>query len=174
MPKITARLNSSSIGEAIKKLRAYREELDAKAKQVREALAKVLQAEAEYGFNGAPFDVSVYGEVLPPNITVNIDDKENVSVVYTDDKNAWFIEYGAGVYYNPDGAPHPAGREGVYKIGEYGQGYGKREVWAYRDDDGQWRKTHGTPMSMPFYLAAQAVKRELPEIVKAVFKEGSG
>lgn len=174
MATIRLRLNSHSIAAAIRKVNAYKDGLEVKAKRIREMLAKVLQAEAEYGFNGAPYDVSIYGEVLAPDITVNIDDQENVSVVYTDDRNAFFIEYGAGVYYNPDGAPHPAGREGIYKIGEYGQGYGKQEVWAYRDENGEWRKTHGTPMSMPFYLAAQAVRRELPDIVKAVFKEGSG
>lgn len=167
MPRIAVRLDN--IDSAIRELERYRDSLSDKCDRLREIITKKLEAEVREGFNGAFYDGLLYEGWKVPSVAVSSDNGKKVNVVIASGKEAIFIEFGAGVYYNPTGAPHPARGQGIVAIGEYGKGHGKRSVWGYYGDDGNLHLTHGTPASMPMYHAAMSIAREVPKLAKQVF-----
>lgn len=172
MPKITLRLNDASIAAAIKEVKKYKADLREKAEKIRIEVAKRLANLCEEGFNGAAYDDVLYEGTKVPDVSVTVDEKENITLVIAHGKEAIFAEFGAGVYYNPSGSPHPSRPAGIVAIGEYGYGYGKRKVWGYYDESGELKLTHGTPASAPVYFAAKEIVEQIPEIAKEVFKGG--
>ena len=80
-----------------------------------------------------------------------------------------FIEFGVGVYHNP-GEPYPNPRpNGIVGIGEYGKGYGKRQAWGFRDENGELVITHGTPAAMPMWYASEEIRNAILKTFKEVF-----
>lgn len=170
--KIKVSLNPESIAAAVKQLESYRDDLPKKAEQIRKKVTELLETMVAEGFNGAGYD-DVIGEGMhTPDVSVTADSSKNISVVIAFGKEAVFIEFGAGVYYNPSGSPHPSRPPGIVYIGEYGHGYGKRKVWGYYDENGELKLTHGTPASAPMFHAARAVAEMIPSIAQSVFKGG--
>lgn len=173
--KIKFRLSPSSIDAAIKQLEDYRDSLPAKAEQIRKRVADLLQQMVQEGFNGTgEYDI-FYDDVKVPDVSVTVDKRDNITLVVAHGKEAVFIEFGAGVYYNPSGSPHPSRPPGIVNIGEYGNGYGKRQVWGYYaipGDKDSLVLTHGTPASAPMFYAAKAVAEKIPEIARDVFEGG--
>lgn len=172
MPKITLRLNEASIAAAIKEVKKYKADLRKKAEKIRIEVAKRLAKLCEEGFNGAAYDDVLYEGTKVPDVSVTVDEKDNITLVIAHGKEAIFAEFGAGVYYNPSGSPHPSRPAGIVAIGEYGYGYGKRKVWGYYDESGELKLTHGTPASAPMYFAVKEIIEQIPEIAKEVFKGG--
>lgn len=74
-----------------------------------------------------------------------------------------FLEYGAGVFYNPNPVDRPSG---VSNIGEYGYGQGKKEQW--KMPDGEY--THGNPAAIGFVRAREAIETNIVTIAKESFK----
>lgn len=176
MPKISLRLNSQSIGAAIRQTEDYRNSLDFKAERIRKEVMAQLSVLVRNGFNGAFYDGLLYEGWQVPSVEVTTDPEagEHLSLVIAHGKEAVFIEFGAGVYYNPSGAPHPNRKNGILAIGEYGKGYGKRQVWGYYDESGDLHLTHGTPASMPMFYAVKEIAERVPQIARDVFKESGG
>lgn len=172
MPKITLRLNDESISAAIKEVEAYANDLPKKAEEIQKRVAEELQKLCKLGFNGAQGEVLLDGELPVPDVQVGIEQDGKIIMVVAYGSEAYFIEFGAGVYFNPTGAPHPGRGQGIVAIGEYGHGYGKRKVWGYYDEAGDLHLTHGTPASMPMYYSALEVAKMVPEIAREVFKGG--
>lgn len=172
MPKITLRLNEASIAAAIKEIESYKNDLPKKAEKIRLEVADRLAKLCEVGFNGAGYDDILNEGMKVPDVTVTTKTDGNITLVIASGKEAVFVEFGAGVYYNPTSAPHPGRGQGIVGIGEYGHGYGKRKIWGYYDESGDLHLTHGTPASMPMYYAANEVAKMVPEIARKVFKGG--
>lgn len=171
--KLNVFLNSSSIQDAIDSLKSYEKSIGPKTEKIQEIVAYDLRSMVKQGFNGSPYDVVIHEGAKVPDVEVDIDNGDKgKKLVVAHGIEAVFAEFGAGVYYNPDGAPHPARGQGIVAIGEYGYGYGKRKVWGYYDESGELKLTHGTPASMPMYLSAQQMKKMIPDIAKEVFKGG--
>lgn len=155
-------LDPASVQDAIKQVRDYRNKLDSKVKEFQEAVALEIGSLAETGFNGAGYDDVLMEGTSVPNVTVEVQEREDKSIVVALGTEAVFAEFGAGVYYNgPAGSsPHPWGQQNLFLIGTYGKGYGARKVWGYYDppdkrDKEHLKLTHGTPASMPMYHATQ-------------------
>ena len=72
-----------------------------------------------------------------------------------------FLEWGAGVTYNPDPVPRP---EWVLGIGEYGKKQGRNERW--RMPGGHW--SYGNPAAQGFVLAREAVVTRAVDIAREV------
>lgn len=171
--KLNVSLNSTSIQDAINALKNYEKYIESKTDKLKDVVAYDLRQMVRDGFNGAPYQVVIHEGASVPDVQVDIEDGDRDSrLVTAHGIEAVFAEFGAGVYYNPDGAPHPARGQGIVGIGEYGYGYGKRKVWGYYDESGELKLTHGTPASMPMYLSSQRMKRMIPDIAKEVFKNG--
>lgn len=168
MAKISISLSEKSIDDAIKELRRYKETLPQKLKTVRDRVAEELLKQAETGFNGEIYNDVIHEGMRVPNVSVTLEENGNAVFIIAHGTEAVFAEFGAGVYYNPNGSDHPERPAGIVAIGEYGKGYGKRKVWGYYEN-GELKLTHGTPASMPMYNAVLTVAKLVPEIAKEVF-----
>ena len=158
---VTIALNSSSINSAIKEVRAYKAWVERKILELTRRLAELGAAEARVRFAGAQYDGDNDAEVSVESISGGYK-------IVAAGGSAFFIEFGAGVYYNgaePYPEPRPAGVAG---IGQYGKGYGKRKAWGFYDN-GELVITHGTPAAMPMLHASRVMQQEVKRIAKEVF-----
>ena len=160
---ITMSLSSKSIQGAIKELKAYRRSLDAKLDELLEKLGEIGVKEASVRFTTAMYDGV-------NDSSVTLEPIKDGYCIKAEGRAVAFIEFGAGVYHNP-GEPYPNPRPaGIVGIGEYGKGYGKRQAWGFRNEDGELVITHGTPAAMPMWYASE----EMRSAIKAKFLEVFG
>lgn len=171
MPKIRVSLDAQSIDKAIKQIREYRDSLPEKLERLRQRVAAELAADMRAGFNGAEGEFILHEGSQVPSVSVTTENDGDITLVIAHGKEAVFIEFGAGVYFNAGGTPNPR-PPGIVNIGEYGKGYGKRQVWGFYDESGELKLTHGTPASMPMYYAVQRIVPRIPLIAKEVFGGG--
>lgn len=161
MKKIQITLSTKDINQAIKEVKDYNAWIEKKTNELTERLALIGAKEATVRFGRAYYDGS-----------------KDASVEVTPIKNGWqivafgnsvfFIEFGAGVYFNGQ-EPYPEPRpQGVAGIGEYGEGKGKSNTWGYYEND-ELILTHGTPAAMPMYYAKKIMEQEIKTIAKEVF-----
>lgn len=163
MPKIIQmNLSVSSIENAIKEVKAFRDSLDQKKDRLLEELANIGVREASVRFTTAMYD-----GVNDSHVTL-----ETISNGYTivaEGRAVAFIEFGAGVYHN-SGEPYPDPRpDGIVGIGEYGKGYGKRKAWGFRNEAGELTITHGNPAAMPMWYASEEMRGKIAKIAEEVF-----
>lgn len=171
--KIKMSLSPDSIAATIRQVEDYRNDLPRKAEQIRKRVTEILEQLVFEGFNGAFYDGILYEGWQVPSVTVDSKNGDTISVVMAHGKEAVFIEFGAGVYYNPSGSSaHPNRPPNIVNIGEYGKGYGKREVWGFYDENKKLHLTHGTPASMPMFYAAKEIAKQIPDIAIEVFQGG--
>lgn len=159
---ITVQLNSRSIGDAIKEVRAYKAWVERKTRELTAKLVELGAQEAKVRFSGAQYDgnndASVSVEPIPGGY----------KIVATGG-SVFFIEFGAGVFYNGS-EPYPEPRPpGVVGIGEYGKGFGKRKAWGFYDERGELVITHGTPAAMPMLHAGRTMRQNVEKIAREVF-----
>lgn len=164
-------LSEREIDRAIKELEQYKKEVIRKTALLREKVAERIESLSRSGFAGAVVDDLLKGGVKMAEVSVSLDNKDNVSLVIANGEDAIWVEFGAGVYHNGSAgsSPHPEGSELGFTIGGYGKGMGKKEVWGYYEGD-TLRLTHGTPAIMPMYNAVKTVCDELADIAREVFK----
>ena len=159
---ITMNLSSSSIRNAIRELKSYRNSIDAKMDELLEKLAYIGVKEASIRFTAA-----IYDGVNDSSVT--LETISNGYCIKAEGRAVTFIEFGAGVYHNP-GEPYPNPRPaGIVGIGEYGKGYGKRQAWGFRDESGELVITHGTPAAMPMWYASEEMRDAILKTFKEVF-----
>lgn len=159
---IDIRLNSRSIGSALREVKAYREWVRRKTEELTRRLAQLGYQEAKVRFAGAQYDGNNDAEV-------SVEAIDRGYKIVAAGQSVFFIEFGAGVYYNgtePYPEPRPAG---VVGIGQYGQGKGKRKAWGFYDEGGELVITHGTPAAMPMLHASRAMQQAVEQIAKEVF-----
>lgn len=159
---ITVQLNSKSIGSTIKDLRAYKNWARRKAVELAKRLAQLGAQEARVRFAGAQYDGA-------NDVSVSVEPIDRGYKIVASGNAVFFIEFGAGVYYNGS-EPYPEPRPGgVVGIGEYGQGKGKRKAWGFYDDRGELVITHGTPAAMPMLHAGRVMRQDVEKIAREVF-----
>ena len=165
MPRktISMSLGGSSIRAALKELASYQAWVRQKTNELMERLASIGAYEATVRFSRAQYDGEKQAEV-------SVEPIKNGWKIAASGGSVFFIEFGAGVYFNgpePYPEPRPAG---VSRIGEYGQGKGKQNAWGYYDDGGNLILTHGTPAAMPMYHAERTMEQEIKRIAREVFR----
>lgn len=168
--KLSIALSEKSISDAIKQVKQYKQWVDRKTRELTERLAIIGAHEAVVRFSGAYYtdDNDTVVDVYPHSVVATHGSGYIISASGT---VLYFIEFGAGVYYN-GAEPYPLPRpKDVAKIGEYGQGKGKQDTWGYyrNGDKNDLVLTHGTPAAMPMYHATQEMRRELTRIAREVF-----
>ena len=156
-------LSSASIQNAIKSVEAFRDSLERKKDEILKKLADIGLKEASVRFTSAAYDAGVNDS----NVTV--EEIEDGYCIKAEGKAVAFIEFGAGVYYNPS-EPYPNPRpSGIVGIGEYGKGHGKRNAWGFKDESGQLHVTHGNRAAMPMWHASEEIRKEVVRIYMEVF-----
>lgn len=155
-------LSIDSIENAIAELKAFRDSLDAKKYQLLEELTKIGLKEASIRFTTAMYD-GINDSTVRAELT------HFGYRIVAEGKAVAFIEFGAGVYHNT-GEPYPDPRpEGIVGIGEYGKGYGKRQAWGFRNEDGELTITRGNPAAMPMWYASEEMRSKIQKIAQEVF-----
>lgn len=165
-------LDPGSIDAAIREIREYQRFVQERANELRERIAYFIAKDASAVFNTAIAEDDLWEGAITGSVEVRIDQSgDNTTLVIADGKDAIFMEFGAGVYYNGSvgSSPNPLGTEFGFTIGSYGWGNGRKEVWGYTGDDGKIHLTHGAPASMPLYRAVQSVSRDIVRIAREVF-----
>lgn len=180
---INLSLSESSIDAAIRTVQNYQNSLPQKMELLRQRVAEELADDIRTGFNGNLYDDVIYRVMRVPDVNVTIREDGNLTVVIAHGKEAFFVEFGAGVYYNPGGGAYPNRPPDIDNIGEYGFGYGSRPVWGYyeggktsdpEENKRRLRLTHGTPASMPMYRAIQRIIPRVTQIAREIFRGGDG
>ena len=163
-------LSTESIAQVISELKAYKQTLKAKEKQLMEGLAEIGFHEASVRFSTAIYDGI-------NDSSVDIRPIENGYEIVAEGNAVAFIEFGTGVTHNT-GEPYPLPRpEGIVGIGEYGDGKGKRKAWGYRGDPGSSGEvksngiviTRGNPAAMPMWYATEEMRSKILQVAKEVF-----
>lgn len=164
--KISVKLTSRSINEALAEVNELirgREKLsDKRLRQI----ADRIRDKAQANFESAWYDEIGRGVRREAHIECTVEKTANGYKVIAHGDEVTFIEFGAGVYFNPPAgaSPHPKGAELGFVIGEYGKSHGKQKSWGYYENDGASRHvviTHGTAAQMPLYNAFIEVCEEL-------------
>ncbi len=159
---INMNLSVSSIENAIKELKAFRDSIEIKKLSLLKGLGEIGVREASVRFTTAMYDGVNDSDVTLEPITGGY-------CIKAEGKAVAFIEFGAGVYHNP-GEPYPNPRpSGIVGIGEYGKGHGKRQAWGFRDDSGELVITHGNPAAMPMWYASEEMRSAIVKLFKEEF-----
>lgn len=168
---IRVHLSPQGIAKARKELEQYKREIGEKTRRLRTLVAQKMSALAQQGFGSAIVDDLVRGGAKSANVSVDVDERGEVSVVVTSGSDAVWAEFGTGVYHNGavGSSPHPEGGRLGMTIGGYGKGRGRQPTWGFKDGDGNTVLTHGAPASMPMYNAARTVCEEIAAIAREVF-----
>ena len=160
--KITCTLDKQSIDQAIKDLKAYKQDFLKKEKRLLEGLAEIGIKEASVRFTTAMYDGV-------NDVSVSLNKNKSGYVIEAKGQAVAFIEFGAGVYHNT-GEPYPNPRpQGVVGIGEYGLGKGKQKAWGYKNENDELVITRGNPAAMPMWYASEEIKNSVSRVVREVF-----
>lgn len=155
---ITVELSDKGIDNAIKELKAYKQWVELKEKELRERLAALGATVASIQFSRAIYNGT-------NDVTVRVEDNGSVAVIYAEGESVAFIEFGSGAKY---GYGHP-------QAGEFGVGPG-----TYPDGKGHWdnpkgwwyghgQHSYGNPPAMAMYNAVQRITEQVTTIAKEVF-----
>ncbi len=168
---LTAELGD--FGKLLSRLNAYKIWLGRKSDELRHRIAEEMAQKAQSGFDGSVSDTTIGFGDTKASVRVDFRDDGEITVVMAHGEDAVWAEFGAGVWFNgaAGGSPHPKGAELGMTIGGYGHGNGKKEIWFYKDAEGNVRQTHGTPASMPMWNAYKDVVLRLPAIAREVFRD---
>ena len=161
----------ASVNRAAQEIRQYAQWVQRKTDELRERVAYFIAKDASAVFNTAVAEDDLWEGAITGSVDVVVENNGNMTLVIANGKDAVFMEFGAGVYYNGavGSSPNPLGPTLGFTIGSYGFGQGKKEVWGYMGDDGRLHLTHGTPASMPLYRAVQSVANDIECIAREVF-----
>lgn len=162
-------LDSRDIERAIKELREYRRELNAK-------LEKFIALLLQDGITVARTQLmSTVGDSVQGIIGFGVDnDGEIISAtVSLEGEDALFIEFGAGIAYNT-GRQHPLADEFGYGVGTYPSKKPPNKAmnpgyWYYREN-GELVRSIGTQASMPVFTAAENMRNNLIKRALEVFR----
>lgn len=158
--KLTVRLNSKSLDDAIKYVRAYQRSLPKRINAMCKHLADLGATKISLDYTRA-----VNAAVGMKPITVTVQKRDKGYAIVASGESVMFVEFGAGARY---GYGHP-------QAAELGMGPG-----TYPSDKGHWNDpkgwwlpeeaggghTYGNPPSMAMYQTAKDLKAEVLRIAK--------
>ena len=120
--------NPASIDAAVREIREYSKWVQRKTDELRERIAYFIAKDASAVFNTAIAEDDLMEGVITGSVDVSVDpDGDNATLVIAHGKDAVFMEFGAGVYFNGavGSSPNPWGAGLGFTIGSYGKGNGK-------------------------------------------------
>ena len=169
---INVSLDTASINAAVQELRDYAKWVERKTEELRERIAYFIAKDASAVFNTAMAEDDLWVGAITGSVDVSVEPQgDKTTIIIASGKDAVFMEFGAGVYYNGGvgSSPNPLGAALGYTIGSYGKGNGAKAVWGFKGEDGILHLTHGVPASMPLYRALQSVVNDIEQIAREVF-----
>ena len=160
--KITLKLDSKSIKEAIKQVNDYKKSFNRKVENLVETLVDEGIEIAKMQIR--EMGVSYTGE-LEESITGYFSPSLGVGIIKTDCPYAIFVEFGTGIVGK--GSPHPAPEGWRYDVNAHGE-----RGWVYFNErDQKWHWTKGMK-SRPFmYNTVKELERMAGDKAKVVFRK---
>ena len=151
MKKIITNLGTRDLTRAVKEINDYRREISDKVK----LFVETLQAEGISVANASL--VNIKGDSTNAGVVsydVNSSGDIVSAVIALEGKDALFVEFGAGIQFNP--VDHPLAAQLGYGIGTYPSKHPPNKAifpgyWYYGDG----RLSVGTEAAMPMYKAAE-------------------
>lgn len=173
--KITFDLSVNGINRAIRELEQYKVDFQKNVDTYRKRIADEIAAQVTRNFGSAIVDDVIGGSPRKAEVTIDVTDSGQTTVVIANGEDAIWCEFGAGVTHNGSAgaSPNPLGSELGFTIGSYGQGKGKQKAWGYYPDNDKSQGvviTRGTPATMPMYNALQDVASNVVKIAREVFR----
>ena len=170
--KITITLSQKSVQDAIRQIKAYKNDLTYKCQLLAEKLA-------ENGVEIARVQLADLDAIFTKELISSIHAEYKGSVkgggiwaVVAGTDHAMFVEFGTGIVgkRSPYPGKLPEGVDWQYASGKtIRQLADGRYGWFYQDDNGEWWFTEGMP-SRPFmYYTAQELEKIVVETAKEVF-----
>lgn len=164
MKRISFSLTQKDISRAMKEVEAYKKWVLEKTSALNERLAVYGAAVASARFSAAWYDED------HRDVSIDVHPTDGGWAIAANGSDVFFIEFGAGVYYNgPEPYPAPRPPE-VVGIGQYGKERGKQKSWGYYDEGGDLKVTRGTPAAMPMWWASKEIQQHLLELAREVFQ----
>ena len=160
MPKITLRLDSKSIDQALKQVTDYQK----KVKNAGENLTHLL---TEQGVSLAQLNAS-YMSIYDTGELVNGIDSDyrgGKGYVMSTAPHSAYCEFGTGVRGASSPHPNPSLAGWRYDVNSHGE-----MGWWYMGDDGAWHWTAGMPSRPYMYDTAQQLKQFVVPLAKEVLK----
>ena len=159
MKKITFTLDSRSIGQAIREVEKFRDDLQ-------RAVSELTNALVTEGTEFAKLEVLRLGAFdtgeLADSIQGYYDSETHVGVIWTDVYYACFIEYGTGVVGASNAHPNPT--EWAYDVNNHGE-----SGWVYHSDrDNKFHWTKGQPSSPFMYNTFMQLRRRAIELWRGI------
>ena len=164
---IIIEMSTKSINDAIKELKALKTDFLRKLDiftrilandGVQIALSEIRASESSSNNANVVLTVNNMGDIVSAEISMIGHD-------------ALFIEFGAGIYYNPTNPPHVATKEGTFGVGTYpGQTHAFQKGWFYKDQSGVVHYTHGTQATSPLLKASDNYRNNAIKMALAVFR----
>lgn len=172
---ISVPLSAVGVNRAIKELQQLKARLSRMGQEISRRLAEIGMQSASVGFSSAMYDGV-------NDASVSVEPTETGYQVVASGNAVCYIEFGAGVHYNPGGGGYPIAKPpGIVGPGEFGKGRGAQDSWMYKGEPGTngipvegtpYVLTHGNPAQMPMYYALEAMRGQVEQIVKDVFANG--
>ena len=162
MKTIRMSLDLDSIDAAIRKVQAYK-------KQLEDKINRLIQTLVDYGVGVAKAQVqqlaAVYTGELQNSIEGYFDSSSRVGIIKAGAWYAVYVEFGTGIIGAGSPHPAPASANWIYDVNEHGES----GWWYYNDRDGRMHWTQGME-SRPFmYYTAHILGQKCDEIAKEVF-----
>ena len=160
--RITIRLTQGSIQSALNEIAAVEADERKRLDDAARDLAERICEKAQTYFDVSWYDSIARGVRSEAGVKCRVEKTGKGYKVIAEGADVTFVEFGAGVFYNPPAGAsrHPKGAELGFVIGGYGKGQGKQTSWGYYAEDGNLVITHVTAAQMPLYRAFRDVLRE--------------
>ena len=167
----TIRINAfkkSSVDKAIVALEAVKKDWQRKAKLCSEMIASALADEIQKNLDAIPMtddlkDTKTH-QAVPRRSALSAIATGNRVLI--NGEEIVFVEFGAGIYHN-QGTQNPLSEAVQFdtNIGSYGQGKGNNKYWFVAHN----LISSGTPAYMPIQEAIDAIKPQIPTMIRQVF-----
>ena len=155
--------DKSSIDRAIKQLKAYEREFEAKEREFVKRLAEIGLTVARTGFQLADYD----GQ---NDVVVTMNQSGSQATIVASGETVGFIEFGTGVL-NPEWSGSTATGYKPPKHGTYGKGKGANpKGWYFTAGPGASQHTYGNPPAEAMLTARDAMIEQVTKIAREVWR----
>lgn len=168
-------LDPSSVDRALQQVRDLQRELAKKIETFNERFCTEIADRAQAGFNAARVEDDVVNGMRSAEVKVTCQRYGDVYTIIaqSDNNDAMFAEFGAGVFYNGTAGTSPhewaINTTPAFLIGMYGKGKGSYDVWGFYDENDELVLTRGTPASKPLWNAVQEAMISVQALADEVF-----
>lgn len=162
---IEIRMSTKSLNDAIKELKRLEDDFMRKFDIfVRILVNDGVQVARTWITDGS-------GKERDASVAYQVDSNGDIAVAMIEmtGKDVLFVEFGAGIYYNPSNPPH-ATKYGM-GVGTYpGQTHAFDKGWWYYGPNGESVYTHGTEGTYPMYHASENIQNNAIKKALQIFR----